>query len=335
MTESNQPSDRSRLRVGILDDFQNAVRRFGDWKALEEIADVTVFHDHLTDEDALAERLSPFDVLLVTRERTPLRASLLQRLPNLRMISSTGPWNASIDLEYARGRGITVCGTEGFSTAAAELTWALIMAAARHLPTEFDAFRNGQWQQTVGLDLHGKTLALLGLGNMGAHVARYGNAFGMEVIAWSQNMTPDIAREHGATYVGKEELFRRGDFVSIHVRLSDRTRGIVDAQALNLMKKTAWLINTARGPVVDGAALIEALDNKRIAGAALDVYDTEPLAADHPYRRRKDIIGTPHIGYVTESSYKLYYGQAIENILAWAAGKPIRMLSADNKASAR
>lgn len=313
--------------IAVIDDFQNVSQQFGDWASLRPLADVTVFNDPLTDEDALAARLQPFDVLCVMRERTRFTRSLLERLPKLRMIASTGNWNAAIDIEAAEALGITVCGTSSSLTAAAELTWALLLASARRLPRELAAFRGGGWQVSVGTDLHGRTLGLLGLGYTGSMVARYAQAFGMRVLAWSRNLTPERAREHGATWVDKDTLLAGSDFVSIHVRLSERTRGLVGARELALMKPAAQLINTARGPIVDEAALLEALQARRIAGAAVDVYGQEPLPADHPFRRLDNLVATAHIGYVTDGSYDLYYGESVENIRAWIAGRPIRTMT--------
>ncbi|ANN67835.1 D-2-hydroxyacid dehydrogenase family protein [Bordetella bronchialis] len=317
-------------KIAVIDDFQNVALRFGDWDGLPD-AEITVFNDHVVSEDELARRLAPFDILCVMRERTRLTRSLLRRLPNLRMIASTGPWNAAIDIEATDELGITVCGTGTSLTAAGEHTWALIMAAARKLPQELAAFKSGGWQVSVGVDLHGKTLGMLGLGYTGGVAARIARAFGMKVIAWSQNMTPEQAASHGATHVSKDELMRGSDFLSIHVRLSERTRGLVGARELGLMKPGAYLINTARGPIVDEQALVEALRARRIAGAAVDVFEIEPLPADHPFRTLDNFIGTSHLGYVTEQSYDIYYGESVENIRAYIAGEPIRVLTATRR----
>jgi phosphoglycerate dehydrogenase-like enzyme len=318
-------------RIAVLDDYQNVSQRFGDWAAVRLQAEVAVFTDHLRDEEALVRRLQPFDVLCVMRERTRFPRGVLQRLPNLRLIASTGNWNAAIDIDAAAELGITVCGTGSSPTAAAELTWTLLLAAARQLPVEVGAFRGGQWQVTVGSDLHGKTLGVLGLGHSGSMVARYGQAFGMRVLAWSQNMTPALAREQGAEYVTLDALVAASDFISIHVRLSDRTRSLVGADQLARMKPTCWLINTARGPIVDEAALLHALRERRIAGAALDVFEPEPLPAGHPLRGLDNVIGTCHVGYVTDGSYAIYYGESVENILAWISGRPIRTLTPESR----
>jgi phosphoglycerate dehydrogenase-like enzyme len=245
----------------------------------------------------------------------------------LRMIATTGNPNAAIDIEAAQSLGITVCGTASSLTSAAELTWALILASVRHLPAELTSFRQGGWQVSFGGDLHGKTLGVLGLGYSGSLVARYARAFGMRVIAWSQNMTAQLASDHGATFVSKDELFGASDIVSIHVRLSDRTRALVGARELALMKPRSYLVNTARGPIVEETALLEVLQQRRIAGAAVDVFESEPLAADHPFRSLSNFIGTSHIGYVTEGSYELYYGESVENIRAWIEGRPIRTIT--------
>jgi phosphoglycerate dehydrogenase-like enzyme len=315
-------------QIAVLDDFQNVSQRFGDWAGLKAVAQVTVFNDHLVDEDALVQRLLPFDVLCVMRERTPLTGSLLCRLPRLRMIATTANWNASIDLETAQSLGITTCGTETFLSGQAELTWALLLALVRHLPDEVMSFRQGGWQVSVGGDLHGKTLGVLGLGHSGSLIARYGLAFGMRVIAWSQNMTAEAASRQGATFVSKDELFATSDIVSVHLRLSERSRGLVGARELAQMKPQSYLVNTSRGPIVDEIALLESLQRRRIAGAAVDVYDLEPLPADHPFRGLPNLIATSHIGYVTECTYEMFYGESVENIQAWIAGRPIRIIEA-------
>ena len=317
--------------IAVLDDFQNVSQQFGDWAGLHSVAKVTVFNDHLVDEDALVQRLLPFDVLCVMRERTPLTRGLLHRLPKLRMIATTANWNASIDIEVAESLGITVCGTETLLSGQSELTWALILALVRRLPTEMASFRQGGWQVSVGGDLNGKTIGVLGLGNSGSSIARYAQAFGMRVVAWSQNMTAESASRHGAALVSKDELFGASDILSVHVRLSDRTRGLVGARELSLMKPRSYLVNTSRGPIVDEAALLDILQRQGIAGAAVDVFDTEPLPADHPFRRLPNLIGTSHIGYVTEGSYEVFYGETVENIRAWIEGQPIRKITSASR----
>lgn len=318
-------------KIAVIDDFQNVALQFGNWSCLEGLAQVTVFNDHLADEDALVERLLPFNIICVMRERTWFTRSLMARLPNLRMLASTGPWNAAIDIEAAEAIGITVCGTGSSLTAASELTWALILASVRSLPQEVAAFRSGGWQVAVGMDLQGKTLGLLGLGYTGSATAHIAQAFGMKVIAWSQNMTAESAAKNGARLVDREALFRESDIVSIHVRLSDRTRGLVGTHELGLMKPSAYLINTARGPIVSESALIDALTKRQIAGAAVDVFDVEPLPANHPFRSLERLIATSHVGYVTQGSYEIYYGESVENIRAWISGRPIRTLSANQR----
>jgi phosphoglycerate dehydrogenase-like enzyme len=317
----------SRIKIAILDDYQNVAVNAADWSILGDV-EIDVHNDHIVDRDALAEMLEPCAVICAMRERTPIDRALIERLPNLRLIASTGQRNSAIDVKAAQDHGVVVCSTSGSATAAAELTWALLLAAARRLPAEFGAMRGGRWQETVGLDLAGRTLALLGLGAIGGTLARYGKAFGMEVIAWSENLDDARAAAAGALRVAKDDLFRLGDFVSVHLRLSPRTRGLVDAKALSLMKPQAILVNTSRGPIVAEDALIDALKNRRIGGAALDTFDVEPLPADHPFRLLDNVVATAHVGYVTEGSYRVYYAETVENIRAWLEGKPIRVMEA-------
>jgi phosphoglycerate dehydrogenase-like enzyme len=305
------------MKVAILDDYQDVALRLADWSAVARRAEITVFNDHIADPAALVERLRPFDAVCVMRERTPLSRDILEQLPRLKLIASTGPRNASIDMQAAAERGILVTATGYEATPTIELTWALILASARHLPREAGAIREGGWQTSIGANLRGKYLGALGLGNIGKEVARIGLAFGMTVIAWSQNLTAEIANAAGATLVDKHALFRQADIVTIHLVLSRRTTGLVGAAELALMKPTARLINTSRGPIVDQAALIEALQARRIAGAALDVFDVEPLPADHPFRTLDNVLATPHVGYVTEELYRTFYGDAAAGIAAW------------------
>jgi phosphoglycerate dehydrogenase-like enzyme len=313
-------------RIAVLDDYQRAAGRFADWGALPPGTDVTFFHDHLAGEDQVAERLREFDVVVAMRERTPFPAGLLRRLPRLRLLVTTGMRNASIDLEAAGRQGITVAGTEGLGTNTAELTWALILALARHVPEEDARVRAGGWQGTVGVDLADRRLGVLGLGRIGRQVARVGQAFGMEVCAWSQNLTPEAAVAAGVRYLPKEALLAESDVVTIHLVLGERTRGLIGAPQLASMKPSALLVNTSRGPIVDEVALIEALRSRRIAGAALDVFDVEPLPADHPLRTLPNTVLTPHLGYVSERGYRIFYGQAVEDVAAFLAGRPIRVL---------
>jgi phosphoglycerate dehydrogenase-like enzyme len=305
------------MKVAILDDYQDVALRLADWSAVRRRAEITVFNDHLADPAAVVERLRPFDVVCVMRERTPLSRDILQQLPRLKLIASTGPRNAAIDMRAAAERGIVVTATGYESTPTIELSWALILASARHLAREAASVRDGGWQTRIGTNLRGKCLGVIGLGNIGKEVARIALAFGMTVIAWSQNLTSEIASAAGATLVDKDALFRQADIVTIHLILSRRTSGLVGAAELALMKPTAWLVNTSRGPIVDEAALIEALQARRIAGAALDVFEIEPLPADHPFRRLDNVLATPHIGYVTEELYRTFYGDAAASIAAW------------------
>jgi phosphoglycerate dehydrogenase-like enzyme len=307
----------TRIQVAVLDDYQNVALETADWSAVAYRADITVFTDHVFDPDELVTRLAPFDVIFVMRERTPLPRSIIERLPRLKMIASTGPFNASIDMVAAEERGIHVGTTGGTVASTVELTWALILAGARNLVTESVSIREGGWQVSVGRELSGRVLGVLGLGRIGARVARIGEAFGMEVIAWSQNLTPEAAAEAGATHVSKEELFGRSDVLTIHMKLSERSAGLVGADELALMKPTAVLVNTSRGPLIDEAALVEALKAKSIRAAALDVFDTEPLPAGHPLRTLDNVIATPHIGYVADRPYRIFYQDAVAAIAEW------------------
>ena len=315
------PSKPERFKIAVLDDYQNVALSLADWSALDELATVTVFNDHLADSDALIERLQPFEVVCVMRERTPMTRAIIERLPKLRLIASTAMRNASIDLKAAEERGVQVVHTGYTSTPTIELTWALILASARNLIAENTSLRGGGWQQSVGDDIAGRTLGVLGLGNVGGAVAQIGNAFGMKVIAWSQNLTIDRAAEVGATLVSRDEVFREADVVTIHLVLSGRTRGLVGAAELALMKPTSRLINTSRGPIVVEADLIAALKDKTIAGAAVDVFDQEPLPLDHPFRALPNLLATPHIGYVSRGLYARFYQDTITNICRWLDGQ--------------
>ncbi len=313
-------------RVAVLDDYQGVALRLADWASLP--ADVVVFRDHVSDEASVAARLADFDVVVAMRERTPFPRSLIARLPRLRLLVTTGMRNASIDLRAATERGVLVSGTGGLPSPTAELTWALILALVRHVPHEDRATRDGRWQETLGTTLSGKTLGVLGLGQLGSRVARVGRAFEMEVLAWSQNLTAERAAAAGATLAGsKDELLARADVVTIHLVLGERTRGLLGARELALMRPSAYLVNTSRGPIVDERALIAALRAGAIAGAGLDVYDEEPLPPDHALRRLPNTVITPHLGYVTEETYRIFYSQALEDIRAFLAGSPVRVLS--------
>jgi len=313
-------------RVAILDDYQDVARRLADWASLPKGVEVVVFRDHLATEAAVAARLLDFDVVVAMRERTPFPRTLLDRLPRLRLLVTTGMRNASIDLRAAADRGVLVCGTGGLPYPTAELTWALILALARRVPREDRATREGGWQETLGTGLNGKTLGVLGLGTLGSRVARVGRAFEMNVVAWSQNLTAERAAAAGATLVDRDELLSRADVVTIHLVLSDRTRWLIGARELGLMRRTAYLVNTSRGPIVDEAALIQALQAGLIAGAGLDVYDEEPLPRDHPLRRLPNTVITPHLGYVTEETYRIFYAEAVDDVRAFLAGAPVRVL---------
>jgi phosphoglycerate dehydrogenase-like enzyme len=315
-----------RYRVAVLDDYQDAARRYADWSQVERDADITVFRETVADVDRLVERLEPFHVVCAMRERTRFGVEVLKRLPNLRLIASTGASNAAIDVDAAHACGITVSGTDGGGSATPEFTWALILAAARHLPEEVASVRRGGWQTAVGADLKGRVLGILGLGRIGRAVATVGHAFGMQVIAWSQNLREDDARAFGVRRVEREALFSLSDVLTIHLKLSPRTTGLVDAAALAAMKPSAILVNTSRGPIVDEQALVDALAAGRPAMAALDVYDVEPLPTEHRLRSLPNLITSPHIGYVTEQTYRVFYGQTVDNIRNWMDGKPSRIV---------
>ncbi|WP_042442769.1 D-2-hydroxyacid dehydrogenase family protein [Streptacidiphilus jiangxiensis] len=313
------------MRIAVLDDYQQVASGLADWASLD--ADTVVFHEPFAGRGEVVSALAGFDVVVAMRERTPFPREVLEQLPDLRLLVSTGPVNAAIDVAAARELGITVCGTGYFPQPTVELTWALILAAARDLPREAVSMGSGGWQVSIGTGLHGRTLGILGLGRIGSAVARVGQAFGMTVVAWSQNLTPAKAAEHGVRAVTKEQLFADSDVLTIHLVLGARTRGLVGEAELGAMKSSALLVNTSRGPIVDEAALVRALHEGRIRGAALDVYDTEPLPADHPLRSLPNALLTGHIGYVTRELYELFYRDAVEDIAAFRAGSPVRVIS--------
>ncbi|MEV7124874.1 D-2-hydroxyacid dehydrogenase family protein [Streptomyces sp. NPDC093260] len=317
-----------RLRCAVLDDFQNAATTFADWSPLSDRVEVVTYAEHFTTEDALAAAVADADIVVTLRERVPFPASLLARLPRLKLLIASGMRNSVIDYAAARANGVTVCGTESAGTPPVELTWALLLGLARGIVQENNALRaGGPWQSTVGADLHGRRLGVLGLGRIGSRVAQVGLAFGMEVTAWSQNLTEERADEVGVTLArSKEDLLSTSDFVSIHLALSDRTRGLVGAAELALLQPTAYLINTSRAAIVDQDALLTALHEGRIAGAGIDVFDTEPLPTDHPMRTAPRLLATPHLGYVSRANYERYYGQAVEAITSYLSGTPIRVL---------
>jgi phosphoglycerate dehydrogenase-like enzyme len=312
----------------VLDDYQEVALASADFSVLADRADVVVFTDHVDGIDAVAERLAGFDVVIAMRERTPFPAALLDRLPKLRLLVTAGMANASIDVAAARERGITVSGTGGTRTATSELIWALIMAVVRHIPAEDAAVRQGRWQTTLGTELAGSTLGIVGLGRLGSTIARYARAFDMRLLAWSPNLTEATAAEHGAELVGKRALFERSDIVTIHLKLSDRSRGLVGEPELRALGPRGYLMNTSRGPIVDEAALVAALYGGVIAGAALDVFDREPLPPDHLLRTAPNTVLTPHIGFVSEQSYRRIYGDAVDDVVAWLDDSPVREISA-------
>lgn len=314
------------MRVALLDDYQGIGTSMGSWDEVGDDVDIVSFRDHIDDEDELAAQLLNFDVVVAMRERTPLRESLLERLNRLRLIVTTGPSNAVIDVEAASRRGIVVSGTGGILTPTSELTWALILALTKRIPGEDAAVRAGAWQESISVDLAGRRLGLIGLGRLGAMVARVGLAFGMDVVAWSQNLTQERCAEVGVRRVDRTELFTDSDIVSIHLVLSDRTRGLVGEKELRAMRRSAFLVNTSRGPIVNEQALIRALNEKWIAGAGLDVFNIEPLPASHPLRFMPNTVLTPHIGYVTENCYRLFWTEIVEDIAAFRRGQPIRVV---------
>ena len=310
--------------VAIIDDYQDVALAVADWRSLGPEVAVQAFHERLSGDDALVKRLADFEVIVAMRERTHFPRSVLERLPKLKLLVTTGMRNVAIDAKAAAELGIVVSGTGLLTPPTAELTWGLILALARHIPEEAQQMRSGGWQTTIGVGLNGKVLGVLGLGKLGSEVARVGRAFQMQVIAWSQNLKAEHASSMGGKLVEKDELFQRADFVTIHLILSKRTRGLVTARELALMKPGAYLINTSRGPIVDESALIDVLTNHKIAGAALDVYDEEPLPDEHPLRKLDNVLLTPHLGYVTVENYRQAYGDAVEDIRAFLAGNPLR-----------
>lgn len=312
------------MRIVVLDDYQRVAEGYADWDALG--ADDVRFESEPLVGDALLRALAGAEVVVAMRERTAFTAEVLAQLPDLRLLVTTGPSNAVIDVAAANARGVVVCGTESPRTATPELAWGLILAVLREIPTENAAVRDGGWQTTIGGGLDGRRLGIVGLGRLGSRMAHIGHAFGMEVVAWSQNLDADTAAAQGATRVTKEELFRTSDVVTVHYKLSERSRGLIGAAELALMKSSAILVNTSRGPLVDTDALLDALRAGRIRGAGIDVYDTEPLPRDHPLRSAPRTVLTPHIGYVTDETYRIYYGQAAEDIAAWIQGSPIRVI---------
>lgn len=317
------------MKIAVLDDYQGHSLELADWSQLPPGSSVTVFREHLRTAEEAARVLAPFDIICLLRERMAVPRELIEQLPNLKFIAATGPHNRTIDFRAAAERGIVISHTSAtgpVSHDTIEITWALILNVARHIAVENDAMRRGEWQTTLGTLLNGKVLGLLGLGRLGSEVGRIGRAFGMDVIAWSENLTEERARQANVRKVARDELFRLADFLSIHLVLGDRSRGIVGSNEFSLMKKTAYLINTSRGAIVREDDLLEALDSKMIAGAALDVYEHEPLPREHRLRSTSGTLLTPHLGYVTRETLSGFYGDTVENICAFLKGTPIRPL---------
>ena len=314
------------MRVAILDDYQNTALASADWSLISGRTEIEVFTDHLFDEDEIVRRLQDFEVICAMRERTSFTGSLIERLPNLKLIISSGMRNRGIDIEAAKKNNVVVCGTKSVGKPTAELAWGLILALARKIATEDMNVRAGGWQQSIGEGLIGKTLGIAGLGNLGSRMAKIAKAFDMNVIAWSENLTQESCEELGVKLVDKEGLLLNSDFLTIHLILSERTRGIFKAEDLSRMKSTSYIINTARGPIIDEDALTNALKNKTIAGAGIDVFSVEPLPADHPFRHLQNTVVTPHLGYVEEENYRAYFSGYVEAIDAFLKGKPKNFL---------
>jgi phosphoglycerate dehydrogenase-like enzyme len=314
------------MRLAILDDYEEAALSLGNWGSLRPEIETDVYRDHLAKADDLVQRLQPYDILVVMRERTPFPRDLIAQLPNLKLLVTTGAKNQAVDVAACKERGIVVSGTHSSKTPPAELTWGLILSLLRRIPQLDRSARNGRWGDGIGMGLDGKVLGLLGLGHVGTLVAKVGAAFNMKVAAWSQNLTAERAAAAGAVRVEKEELFKMADILSVHLVLSERTRGLVGAREIGWMKPSACIINTSRGPIIHEQALVDALRNGRIAGAGLDVFETEPLPPDHPLLSMPHTVITPHVGYVTRENFRTYFTQAVEDIAAWQKGQPIRLL---------
>ena len=315
------------VRIAVLDDYQGVALKYADWSVLPSDTEIQVFRDRLFDEDAIVERLRDFEIVMAMRERTPFPRSLLERLPKLKLLTTTSMLNRAINVEAGLELDITVCGTGSVPSPTVDLTWGLILALLRYIPQEDKAIRDGRWQVSMGIGLQDKVLGVVGLGNLGSKVAIVGKAFGMNVIAWSRNLTAERTAQFGVTLVTKDELFSQSDVVTVHMVLSDRSRGLIGAPDLARMKPTAYLINTSRGPIVDEKALVEALEKGAIAGAGLDVFDQEPLPLDHPLRHLENVVVTPHIGYVTTETYDVFFRDTVENIQAFLNGHPIRVIT--------
>ena len=320
-------NNNMKLRVAILDDYQNVALKLADWPALAHKVDITVFDTPFVSSDEAVYALKEFEIVCAMRERTHFTREVLTALPNLKLLLTSGMKNAAFDMEAAKERGITVCGTGGFGNATAGLAIGLMLELTRHIGFENARMHAGQpWQVTMGEDVEGKTLGVVGLGKLGTKVATIAKALGMNVIAWSQNLTPEACAAAGVSYATRDELFATADIITIHLILSKRSRGLIAAADLARMKPTAYLVNTARGPIVDEAALLHALQTRKIAGAGLDTFGQEPLPVDHPLRKLDNVVLTPHLGYVTEENYRRYYGDMVEDIAAWLDGKPVRVM---------
>jgi D-3-phosphoglycerate dehydrogenase len=316
-----------RHRCAILDDYQNVALKVTDWSKVAGDLDIKVFSEHLGGPDHVAKALQGFEIIVAMRERTGFPRAVIEKLPDLKLLITTGMRNASIDGAAAKERGVVVCGTPAVGNPTSGIAIGLMLELTRRIGYENARMKAGApWQSTIGVDLDGLTLGVLGLGKLGIRTARIAKAFGMKVIAWSQNLTPEKCKEAGVDYVSKEELFRQADFITIHVILSQRTRGLVGPNELALMKPSAYIINTSRGPIIDEAALLEVLQNKKIGGAGLDVFDVEPLPTDHPLRKLDNVVLTPHLGYVATQNYRAYYGGVVEDIRAFLDGKPVRVM---------
>jgi phosphoglycerate dehydrogenase-like enzyme len=316
------------LRCAILDDYQNVALKLADWSKLKEV-ETKVYTDAVrrTDADTIRD-CKDFEIVVMMRERTRFPRAVIEALPKLKLLITTGAYNASIDMKACQERGITVCGTTSHGNPTTGIAFGLMLELTRRIGWENARMKAGEhWQITLGMDIEGKTLGLLGLGKLGARAAGVGKAFGMKAIAWSQNLTPERCKEVGVDYVTKDDLFKNSDFLSIHVQLGERNRGLVTARELGLMKKTAYLVNTSRGPIVQESALLDALKNKQIAGAGLDVFDVEPLPVDHPFRKLDNVVLTPHLGYVSQQNYERYYPDIVENIRGFLDGKPVRVIA--------
>jgi D-3-phosphoglycerate dehydrogenase len=316
------------VRCAILDDYQNVVLKVADWSPIKGDVDITAFNEHLGGPDKVVAALADFQIVVAMRERTGFPKAVIDALPELKLLITTGMRNASIDVEAAKARGVTVCGTGAFGSPTSGIAIGLMLELTRHIGYENARLHAGaRWQSTIGPDLEGMTLGILGLGKLGTRTAGIAKAFGMKVIAWSQNLTPEKCAAAGVGYVAKDELFRQSDFITIHVVLSPRSRGLVGAGEIALMKPSAFLINTSRGPIVDEAALLAALRQRKIGGAGLDVFDTEPLPVDHPLREMDNVVLTPHLGYVSEQNYRHYFAGVVEDIRGFLDGKPARVMS--------